>query len=277
MSYKYFTVQKETPTIGATINDIDLTKDNPPEMIEELKDVLAKNRVIFIRDQDMSAEKFHEFGRSFGTLEVHEFFPKVDGYPEIQSIQTKGGRTGTDQWHTDVTFRDAPSSASILRAVDIPPEGGGDTMWLCTHAAFMHLSKPIRELLLKLDAIHDMRYGMTGYVDPDVVEKTARENPPRTHPAVISHPVTGNPHLFVNSIWTPAFDGLSPEESRYLLDFLFDHVKKPEFQVRLKWEVNTIAIWDNIATQHYAIGDYKYQRIMNRMIVDGVTPAAYAA
>ncbi len=277
MEFKHFKTTPETPTIGGTITDIDLTKDNPPELYEELKKALAYYKVIFFRDQDMTNEQYFKFGQTFGSLEVHEFFPSEEGYPQIQRIGTDGGRTGTDRWHTDVTFRQAPSSASILRAIDIPPNGGGDTMWLCTNAAFENLSGPIQELLKKLNAIHDMRMGMTGYVDPDVVEKTARENPPMTHPAVISHPVTGKPHLFVNSIWTSALEGLSPEESRALLNMLFEHVKKPEFQVRLKWDVNTIAIWDNIATQHYAVGDYNYHRVMNRMIVDGVAPAAFAA
>ncbi len=258
------------------ISGIDLTKNNPPEAYQALRRALTDYKVIFFRDQDMSDEKFLKLGQSFGVLEVHEFFPTKEGFPEIQVISTTGGNTGTDRWHTDVTFRERPSSASILRAIDIPPEGGGDTMWLCTNAAYENLSKPIQKLLLVLEGVHDIRFGMTGYLDNKTVERTVSENPPHTHPAVIAHPMTGAPHLFINSIWTNAIKDLSREESQALLQLLYEHVKKPEFQVRFRWDINSVAIWDNIATQHYALGDYQYNRVMNRMIVDGVPLNAYA-
>ncbi len=272
----HFRIEKATPTIGAYIHDIDLTADHPASLYQDLKKALSEHKVLFFRNQNMSDEKFLELGHNFGNLEIHEFFPCPEGKPEIQIISTNGGRTGTDRWHTDVTFRPNPSAASILRACDIPPDGGGDTMWLCTNSAFEALSPPIQELLLKVRGIHDMRLGMSGYLDPDVVEKNARENPPRTHPAIIRHPLTDKPHLFINSIWSGGFEGLTREEGEMLQRFLFEHVKRPEFQVRFRWDIDSIAIWDNIATQHYALGDYQYKRIMNRMIVDGVVPEAYA-
>ncbi|MBL4907177.1 MAG: TauD/TfdA family dioxygenase [Sneathiella sp.] len=273
--FLYFDVTPSTPTLGATINNVNLAEDNPKELFEELKEALHKYKVIFFRDQDISDNKFLELGRHMGKLEIHEFFAKVKDHPEIQIIATKGGDTGTNRWHSDVTFRPNPSAASIIRARDIPPEGGGDTLWMCCNAAYNGLSDPIKELLLKVEAIHDMRFGMTGYVNSEAVEKNARENPPRTHPAIIAHPETGAPLLFVNSIWTSGFDKLTREESGMLLNFLYEHVKRPEFNVRFKWELNSIAIWDNLATQHYALGDYEYDRVMNRMIVDGVAPAAF--
>lgn len=273
--YRYFDVIQSTPTIGATLVNINLEENNPKEAYEEIKLALAEFKVIFFRDQNISEEKYLELGRYMGELEIHEFFDTVEDHEEIQIIATKGGNTGTNRWHSDVTFRKNPSSASILRAKDIPPEGGGDTMWMCCNAAYNGLSEPIKDLLLTLHAVHDMRLGMNGYLDQDTIEKNARENPPRTHPAIIKHPLTGAPLLFVNSIWTARFDKLTIEESRMLLNFLTEHVKKPEYQVRFKWEINSIAIWDNLATQHYALGDYNYHRVMNRMIVDGTTPIAF--
>lgn len=275
--YENFKVEAATPTIGGYVQDLDLTKSHEPALYKELRKALSDHKVLFFRNQNMSDERFLELGNSFGKLEVHEFFPCPENKPEIQIITTNGGRTGTDRWHTDVTFRPNPSAASILRAKDIPADGGGDTMWLCTNAAYNALSDSLKTMLHKLTAIHDMRLGMTGYLDPDVVEKNARENPPLEHPVVIAHPVTGKPHLFVNSIWTSGFKDLPLEESKMLLNFLNDHIKRPEFQVRLRWDVDTIAIWDNIATQHYALGDYEYKRVMNRMIVDGVAPKAFMA
>lgn len=273
----HFSVTPITPTIGAQISDIDLTQSHPNSVYDDLRETLAQHKVIFFRNQNMTDDQFQTFGDNFGNLEKHEFFPTIENHPKIQVISTSGGNTGTDRWHTDVTFRKAPSSASILRAVDIPPEGGGDTMWLCTNAAYKGLSKNLQALLLNLEGIHDMRFGMSGYLDKETVEKTVQGNPPHTHPAVIKHPKTGKPHLFLNSIWTSEIKGLEQDESKALLDFLFEHVKKPEFQVRFKWERNSIAIWDNIATQHYAVSDYNYQRVMNRMIVDGSPLEPYSA
>ncbi|WP_025899112.1 TauD/TfdA dioxygenase family protein [Sneathiella glossodoripedis] len=277
MTYTHFTVETATPSIGAYIAGIDLNSELPKQAYDELKHALATYKVIFFRDQDLSNKKFHELGANMGNLEIHEFFPQLEEFPEIHVIQTKGGNTGTDRWHTDVTFRKEPSYASILRAIDIPTDGGGDTMWLSTHAAFEDLSTPLKELLLQVQGVHDMRYGMTGYLDTETVEKNVAKNPPMLHPAVISHPITGKPHLFINSIWTPAINGLKREESEALIKFLHEHVKKPEFQVRFKWQKNSIAIWDNIATQHYAVGDYNYPRVMNRMIVNGTKIEAYKA
>ncbi len=273
--YTYFTAKTVTPTIGANITDIDLTKNLPKDAYAELREALAQYKVIFFQNQDLSDKQFHHFGSNFGSLETHEFFPTVKNYPEIQIIKTQGGNTGTDRWHTDVTFRKVPSAASILRAIDIPAEGGGDTMWLCTNAAYDNLSSPIKEMLLKLHGVHDIRFGMTGYLDKEVVERNAAQNPPMTHPAVIAHPVTGKPHLFINSIWTSAILELERDESVAMIEFLYQHVKQPEFQVRFKWQKNSIAIWDNIATQHYAVGDYNYPRKMNRMIVSGTEIKAY--
>ncbi|GLQ07131.1 TauD/TfdA dioxygenase family protein [Sneathiella chinensis] len=272
--FTHFQVTPANPTIGGHISGIDLNADLSDDVYAELKAALHRYKVIFFRNQDLSTDKYLKLGQHFGELENHEFFPSLDGVPEIQVITAEGGNTGVDRWHADVTFRPNPSAASILRARDIPPIGG-DTMWLCSNAAFRGLSEPLQELVLKLEAIHDMRMGMTGYLDPDVVEKNARENPPRRHPAVIAHPVTGAPLLFVNSIWTSGFAGLSKNESDMLLQLLMDHVKSPEYQVRFKWEVNSIAIWDNLATQHYALGDYSYRRVMNRMVVGGIVPEAY--
>ena len=275
MSTTPFSVSPLTPTIGAVISNIDLTQSYPSSVYSALRDTLAQHKVIFFRDQIMNDDQFHAFGDNFGALEQHEFFPTLDQHPQIQIISTSGGNTGTDRWHTDVTFREAPSSASILRAIDIPPGAGGDTMWLCTNAAFQGLSTPLQDLLLSLEGVHDMRFGMKGYVDRETVEKSVVGNPPRTHPAVIKHPKTGKPHLFVNSIWTSKFKDLALDESSALLKLLFEHVKQPEFQVRFKWEQNSIAIWDNIATQHYAVSDYNYPRVMNRMIVKGTPLERY--
>jgi len=98
--------------------------------------------------------------------------------------------------------------------------------------------------------------------------KLINDNPSTIHPAVISHPETGKRCLYVNSLWTKRILGLHQDQSSSLLNMLFDLIKRPEFQLRFKWEHGSVAIWDNFATQHYAVFDYApHRRVMNRVTV----------
>ena len=166
-----------------------------------------------------------------------------------------------------MTFREKPNLVTVLRAVDLPPLGG-DTMWACMNTAFETLDEPLRKMLLELDAEHDVAHAfrMGGQTAEARRLDDEGRNPPYIHPAVINHPVTGKLTLFVNSIWTKRFVDVHHHYSGNLLQLLAEWVKRPEFQVRFRWEKDSIAIWDNLATQHYAVFDYPDQfRRMNRV------------
>lgn len=266
MTFRHITVTRMTPTIGATISGVDLNAVSSPVVYDEIRRALWENKVIFFRNQALTPQAHLDLARTFGEMEKHEFFPHVEGHPEIQVIANTGKKSpDTDRWHADVTFREKPTAVSVLRAVDIPAEGG-DTMWACMNTAYESLDEPMKKMLLELDAEHDIshafrRMGYTGEarrLDPN--------NPPYIHPAVINHPVTGKLCLFVNSIWTKRFTNLIDRYGENLLHLLTEWITKPEFQVRFRWEKDSIAIWDNLATQHYAVFDYQGQsRTMNRV------------
>lgn len=266
MTFRTITVTRLTPTIGAYISGVNLNAIESPAVYDEIRRALWENKVVFFRDQPLTPQAHLALGRAFGAMERHEFFPHVQGHPEIQVIANTGNKSpDTDRWHTDCTFREKPNAVSILRAVDIPAEGG-DTMWACMNSAFESLEAPMQRLLLDLDAEHDIAHAFRRMGYTGEARRLDADNPPYIHPAVINHPVTGKLCLFVNSIWTKRFTNLTDRYGENLLRLLNEWVMKPEFQVRFRWEKDSVAIWDNLATQHYAVFDYQGStRQMNRV------------
>jgi taurine dioxygenase len=168
-----------------------------------------------------------------------------EGFPQLLLLDTGLGhkpRT-TNEWHTDVTFTPNPPIGSLF-AMEIPAESGGDTLWSDQHLAYDGLSEPVRRLIGGLSAVHG--------------------RPPTTgtsvHPMVGHHTVTGRPYLYVNRGWTRSVQGLHDQESRHLLEMLFERAERPELQVRWRWSAGDAALWDNRCTMHYAVADYGTER-----------------
>lgn len=289
--YRHIEVSTLTPTIGAEISGIDLNGDVGRAAYNEIKKALWRHHVIFIRGQTLTPEAYIRLGEQFGAVAKHEFFPHVDGYPQIQTINHQGrDNPETDRWHTDVTFRPEPTLVTLLQAKELPA-AGGDTLWASTGAAFDALPDPLKTCLLSLKAEHDLPYRMrkidfyrrthSGRIQGAKQGRDEREheqmlidaNPVQLHPAVINHPVTGRLSLFVNSIWTKRLMDVHEDLSDALLGMLHEWIKKPEFQVRFRWEPDAIAIWDNLATQHFAVFDYApAKRSMWRMTAGAAAP-----
>lgn len=267
------------PLLGAEVSGLDLRQDLPPAVIEALRAGLVRYKVLFFRDQDISHDDHVRFGRYFGELEGHPVTATVPGYPEILHIEAADGLKVTEailpivkaanKWHTDVTFREKPSFAGILRARLIP-ELGGDTLFADTAAVYADLPQDVKDKIATLTAEHDILRSFGYRVSDEKREQLAREYPPRVHPVVRHHPVTGEKHLFVNHVFTSRILGLPEDEATKLLAFLVDRVKQPEYQVRFRWSPNAIVFWDNTATQHYATLDYwPHERIVERVTVVG--------
>ena len=272
MIYQHIQVQRATRHIGAYLSGFDLTHDNNDAVYAEIQRAVHEFGVVFMRDQPMEQAQFVRLGRSFGELEsAHPVFGSPKEHPEIQLITfNPDAPIETQAWHTDNTYNDMPSAYTFLRAVDIPPVGG-DTLWVSNGAVFDDLSEPVQEMLSRLVARHDLywrlresnyllRAGKAG-TDANFLPFTA------DHPVVIRHPVTGRSQIFVHRHFTSSIHHLHEEVSKSILDLLFNMVKQPDYQVRLTWQPNTVAIWDNWATQHYATQDYSpYPRAMTRMV-----------
>ena len=261
-----------SPTIGAEIDGVDLRDELGDDTIVEIRSALLRWKVIFFRDQDITAEQHIAFARRFGELEIHPATPAGQEHPEVLRISHGPNSRGRENnWHSDVTWRATPSLGSVLRAIELP-DVGGDTLFADMELAYENLSPAMKDWVCTLTATHDIarvfakRLGKTA-------EELHEQYPPQHHPVVRTHPETGRRTLYVNTGFTTHIDGLSPKESDWLLAHLYAQASLPEYQCRFRWQPNSIAFWDNRACQHYAASDYfPAVRVMERVTVAGDRP-----
>jgi taurine dioxygenase len=260
MAYQAIQVQKLTPIIGAEIHGVDLAQQPlDPRTFKEIHEALTENQVIFFRDQHLTVDQHKAFGRLFGDLVVHPAAPGlVDGHPEILVIHAdeKSKHVAGENWHTDVSCDPTPPMGSILYMHELPPVGG-DTLFASMYAAYEGLSEPMKRFLEPLTAIHDGEHVYRGRYG---VDETGKVYPKAEHPVVRTHPVSGRKALYVNRGFTTRITQLKRPESAALLELLYQHIETPEYQCRFRWQVNSIAFWDNRCVQHHAMWDYFPQR-----------------
>jgi taurine dioxygenase len=272
-------VTRVARALGAIVSGVDLSEDLPQSVIGHLGDLLIEHQALFFRQQPISPQAQARFAARFGSLHVHPIYPVLPDLAQILLLDNHAGfLPDNDNWHTDVTFTETPPLAGILAAKRIP-SSGGDTLWSSSSAAYEALSEPMRRLLDGLTAQHSIAKSFPAerwQSDPAFKERYERavaKHPPVNHPVIRTHPVSRRKGLFVNSGFTTHINELSPEESRPLLAFLYEHMARPEFTVRWRWQVDDVAFWDNRVTQHYAIADYlPERRTMHRATVNGDKP-----
>ncbi len=267
------------PHIGAFVEDVSLNRPLSDAQFEQLYHALLKYQVLFARNQPITPVEQRNLAARFGDLHIHPFYPHTPEAEEIIVLDTNDNNPpDNDNWHTDVTFIETPPLGAILAAKKLPVSGG-DTLWTSGIAAYEALSEPFKKLLAGLQAEHDFTKGFAEHKYRKTPEEHQQwlqakaKNPPVLHPVLRTHPVSGKQALFVSEGFTTRIVGLEEKEGAAILDFLFRHVTKPEFQVRWRWQENDIAIWDNRVTQHYANADYFPQRrIMHRATILGDKP-----
>ncbi|HEY2214265.1 MAG TPA: TauD/TfdA family dioxygenase [Acidimicrobiales bacterium] len=275
-------VRQLTVRIGAELSDIDL-RSATDQQILELRGALLAHRVVFIRQQDLSAREQIDFARRLGVLTLgHPTLPVVDGEELILDLDSLAGGAA-NHWHTDVTFVDQPPMFSILRAM-VLPEVGGDTLWANTVAGYADLPDDFRQLADQLRAVHSNGHD---YGRADVVALRAKIGDVRLenlaafvsevfeteHPVVRIHPETGERALLLGG-FAHRLVGHSSAESVDLIRILQSYVTRPENIVRWNWRVGDVAIWDNRSTQHYAIYDYGDEHRRTQRVTTAGTPVA---
>ena len=269
-------IRKLTPSIGAEVFGVDLSKPLGNETFQTVHDALMDNLVIFFRDQSMDHAQQKAFGRMFGDLHIHPAAPAIEGHPEVMIIHADANSkyVNGEAWHSDVSCDAEPPMGSILY-MRVLPEIGGDTLFANMYAAFEALSAPMKTLLSGLTAVHD---GEGLYRGRYTSNDAGRVYPRAVHPVIRTHPVTGRQALFVNSFFTTRINELSKPESDALLAFLFRHVETPEFACRFRWQPNSVAFWDNRSAQHHALWDYyPHTRSGTRVTIKGDVPFYRAA
>ena len=270
-----FEIKKLTPNIGAEIIGDNLFDDLSSSFCNQVYKTLIENKVIFFRNQNISNHKHIKFAKSFGDIEPpHPVYPHVKNFPEIVLLENDEIRPpDTDVWHTDVTFKPHPPFASVLYS-KIIPSSGGDTLWSCLSSIYDALPKDFSNYLETLNAVHDMGDFRNAYVKNEPFGSAKKLNEgfikfgSSIHPVIKRHPITKKKLIYINPGFTNHIVGLNATDSNNLLNYLFTFMNKPEFQIRFKWSENTIAMWDNRCTMHYAIGDYMpFHRKMHRITI----------
>ena len=275
LSWNSFELTRLSPTIGAEISGIDLRTELAPEVIAELDRALADHKVLFFRDQPITSEQHVAFASRFGPLEIHPFIPANTGVPELVRFEKSAEVAGYENsWHNDVTWRDCPSRAAVLHAIHVP-DVGGDTLFSDMAAAYDALDDSTKARIEGMTALHDFTRTFARQVPPERAEEMRRTYPVIEHPVVARHPITGRRTLFVNRNFTDSIVGLDHEESDELLRMLCRQAEIVEHQVRFTWRTDSIAMWDNLAVQHYASSDYWPEiRTMERASITGGRPTA---
>ena len=270
-------VELPTPAIGAELSNISLADAAlDPDVIAEIRALWLKHKVLFFRDQDISPMEQQNFAAQFGELEAH---PLAPSHPEADKLLMlyrnldpskpknyveKASRENI--WHADVTYKKAPPRGAVLRC-ELGPDTGGDTLWSNMVMAYENLPDTIKQRIAGLYAKHSAEHVFGAQLPIEERHALAAKNPAGEHPVVLTHPETGEKVLFVNSAFTTHFSNFfNFEDIRYgqdfmpeahhLMNYLTSQAAIPEYQVRLKWRTNTVAMWDNLQVQHYAVADY---------------------
>jgi len=262
-------IEQLSPACGAVLHGIDIRNAMPTSVMKELHNALSQYGVLFLRGQhNATDEDFVTFGQQWGELEgPHPIYKLNDESPIAVVKHDPDHPPDGAEWHTDCSWSQNPPFASLLWPKLLPP-CGGDTLWLSSVAAFKALPPGMQADLRSLSAVHDLGTFRNAYATDagDAMNAGVAKFGSAIHPIVRTHPVTGEPCLFVNEAFTAHVVGKMAAESQRLLQYLFSHINCPDFQVRWRWQLGDAALWDNRNTQHYAVADYAGQfRRMHRV------------
>jgi alpha-ketoglutarate-dependent taurine dioxygenase len=277
--YDHLEVRRVGGNIGAEIGGVVAGDELADEIVRELRQALLQHRVVFLRGQDLDSDAQLGFASLLGTPTKPHPTVAGDGRA-VLPIDSEEGKANS--WHTDVTFVDRIPAISVLRAVALPPYGG-TTVWANTVRAYETLPEPLKALAERLRAVHSNRYDYAGHRGEDRIggvdtkERAYRQEFEQLefvaeHPVVRVHPET-HEASFVLGHFVRGITGLQAPDSNALFDLFQRHITRLENTVRWSWQAGDIAIWDNRATQHYAVADYDdYPRLMHRITLAGDIP-----
>jgi taurine dioxygenase len=263
--------------IGAVVTGVDLTRVDDAA-VAELRALWLEHLVLFFRDQELDADAFLAVARRFGEPVRYPFVKGFDTHPEIIEVAKLPHETVNfgGIWHSDTVYLEQPPMATMLLARELPPYGG-DTMFASMYAAYDALSPALRAVLDGLEAVNSSALADVSKTREDRIRDHGSDDDEQhflaTHPVVRTHPETGRKALYVNRAHTASFAGMSEDESRPLLEYLFRHCTRAEFTCRFQWEVGSMALWDNRCAMHNPINDYHgFTRRMHRITLAGDTP-----
>jgi taurine dioxygenase len=284
VTYQTMDVRPIGGALGAEIYGVNLKDRDDSPMWLELRRAFLDYKVIAVRGQQMTPEDMMRVGAKFGEPCFYPFAKGMEGFPHItEVIKEKGEREnfGND-WHTDTMYLDKPPRATLLYSLETP-KGGGDTLYANTAAAYASLSDGMKQLVDGLTGVcsaglkHKRGGGRAAHHDRiktmNVQNADQADAMEAKHPVVRTHPETGERALYVTSLHTIRFDGMTEEESKPLIDWLNDRCIENEHTCRVRWEPGQLTLWDNRCVLHNAINDYHgHRRHMRRLTVGPELP-----
>jgi len=276
-AYRAIKVLPIAGAIGAEITGVDLATDLVDETVAEIRHAWLEHLVVFFRDQNLGPEEFLAFARRIGEPVEYPFIKGMDAFPEIITVTKLPHETVNfgGIWHSDTVYLERPPMGTLLIAREVPPYGG-DTMFSNMYAAFAALSPGMQRLLEGLRAVNSSALADVSKTREDRIRDRGADGEKEylaEHPVVRTHPETGRKALYVNVAHTARFAGLTEDESRPLLRYLFDHSVRPEFTCRFQWQAASLALWDNRCAMHNPVNDYHgHTRTMHRITLAGDEP-----
>ncbi|GAA6054470.1 hypothetical protein JCM3770_001004 [Rhodotorula araucariae] len=273
-------------------------------ILEELSYLISLHGVCAFPAQDLAPEDLERLalalGRASGApadsdLHIHPTAALgEDGRPKVGTISNKAGPNGrqinfkderselaSQGIHTDISFERRPARYSMLRMHTLPPTGG-DTLFYSSYSHYDMLSTPMKAMLSQLSARHSgamfrhqaQRHGFDLHLGPRGAPENVDDSFEATHPIVRTNAVTGFHTLFVNQCFTERIEGVTYDESRALLDYLFKlQAQAHDAQVRYRWAKDDLCIWDNSAVLHCATFDFAgHERSGDRTVFVGEAP-----
>jgi taurine dioxygenase len=273
-------------TLGATITGIDLALPMSNSDFRAILRALGEHGVLCFPRQTLDTDQLAAFGRRFGELEINVANAYHEpNHPEmmiLSNMKRDGKQIGANDagqgWHTDMSYSRDIALANILHAQHVPTRNGkplGETQFRDMHAAYDDLPDALRHKLEGRTATHDfakfwdMMVAKAGSTRRPLTQEQRAKKPPVSQPIFRRHPITGRYVLYANVGYAMSIDGMDPQESGEILDFLFRHQERADYLHAHHWEVGDVLMWDNIGTIHNAIGDYTMDepRYMRRIQV----------
>jgi len=265
--------------VGAEITGVKLGEPLTDFAYQIIRRALCEWGVLFFREQNITPAQHLDFGKRFGELHVSKTISKVPGYPLIGEVRKEPNQARNigGNWHSDHSFAENPPLGSILVARELP-DIGGDTLFANMSSAYDKLSNGMKMMLEGLSAVHAKKKALQSsnlsaerQVSTNELEQMGSAVEEQfLHPVVVKHPETGRKILYVNPTYTVRFDGWTEQESKPLLQFLFEQGSSPKNICRFDWEIGSVVFWDNRTVWHYAINDYQgKRRVLHRVSVNG--------
>ena len=272
-------VRPYSTAVGAEVLGVDLSQPLDTATLATIQDAFHKHLVLFFRDQTLTPEQQIAFSRHFGNLEEYPFVQGIDGYPELIEIVKTPDEVlnfGHD-WHADMTYREQPPLGAVLYAMEIPPVGG-DTLFANMYLAWETLSDGMKAMLSQVRGLHDSTDPSShsqNFAGMSMREKKGSKRQVTAHPFSQVHPVTGRTSLMISPSYCFEIEGMTPGESRMILEHLKAHATQDIFSCRFRWEPGSVVVWDNRCLMHQALeddlgamfGGQGFRRVMRRATI----------